>query len=71
MGKNVSERHLEVVTFRLEQRQIDFLDGLARKTGAARSEIARQIFDNVQLINRPVLGSKIDEEKIREQVLGQ
>lgn len=47
------------LNLKIEQRQLRRLDDLARHYGCNRSEIARLIFDNIQLVNRPVPGAVI------------
>lgn len=44
------------------------LDELARQHGCNRSEIARLIFDNIQVVSRPVLGAMIGQSDQRVHV---
>ncbi len=45
---------------KIDRQQLAILDDLAQRHGCNRSEIARQIFNNVQIVNKPVLGSIIE-----------
>ncbi len=47
------------LNLKVDQHHLARLDDLARQHGCNRSEIARLIFDNVQVVQRPVLGAVI------------
>lgn len=49
----------QALNLKVEPRQIQRLDQLARQHGLNRSELMRLVLDNIQVIERPVLGAQV------------
>jgi hypothetical protein len=49
----------QALNLKVEPRQIKRLDDLARQHGLNRSELMRLVLDNIQIVERPVLGAQV------------
>lgn len=67
IGGNVKK---QVLNLTVDPGHVRRLDELARQYGCNRSEVARMVFDNIQVIQKPALGAVIGQGDQRITVAG-